>query len=155
MKMITIQKEFIKDNILYPVNLLSKNQQQSPNCYKRLFEDFYNKTNIKINKAIWCYSQLFKDEEICLNDKHINRAFEMGTINNPYAYLLNVPNDFCLQTSFYDWVDQIFKEEFPNDEPNYNPKWDNIYYLENINEIQCIIPFIKKEWILDIKILKN
>ena len=99
--MIIIQKELIKDNILYPVNLLSKNQQQSPNCYKRLFEDFYNKTNIKINKAIWCYSQLFKDEEICLNDKHINRAFEMGTINNPYAYLLNVPNNFCLQTSFY------------------------------------------------------
>ena len=32
---------------------------------------------------------------------------------------------------------------------------DNIYDLENINEIQCIIPFIKKEWILDIKILKN
>lgn len=64
---------------------------------------------------------------------------DMGVLYNEYVYLLEVPEKYTLSMSFYDWVDQIFKEQYPYDEPNFCPIWKNLYNLENVKEIQTII----------------
>lgn len=151
MNLVTIQYELITKNILYPNKFKSQNENKSSKCYKKLFQDYKLKTGFSIDKAIWCFKQLYKEKSINI-EKDLPYIFNLGVYESNYIYNLNVPEKYIVLTSFYDWVSLISREE---DKEEFLYLWNNIYDLKDVDVIQAIIPYIKKEWIINIYKNKN
>ena len=63
-----------------------------------------------------------------------------------FVLLLEVPKNICLQTDFYNYTDQVYKNEC--DDGSVTAEWDSIYEDRN-SEKQTIFPYIMKDWVID------
>lgn len=116
--------------------------------YKRLFSDYNKKFNTHYESFFWGFSELLVNN---LNDA-VKRASEMIGFNflneniTEKVYLLKVPRDICLETDFYNFSDEIFSSEFPDE---LKSNWESIY-TDRISERQVIFPYIDESMIINI-----
>lgn len=159
MKVITFQSKEVLDQILnigvcYPIeNIRFPN---APKTYQRLINDYNKKKHFNCKSLFYVWVKVFEDEELTIDDKHINRCNEMTNLPDDecVCLLLDViPDNIVLVTSFYNYVDEMYAEEFPDELESI---WDSIYNLEDGNhEQQGVIPYISKDMIIDSKIVNK
>jgi hypothetical protein len=83
-----------------------------------------------------------------------NNSIVWGWINQEYTekhgndvlIVLDVPEQYVTLTSYYDWSDYIYFTE-DEDQENRELAWSNVFNTDGVDEIQVVMPFIKKEWI--------
>lgn len=139
----------VDGDIIYPTSECTHSHARS--CHERLFADYNKKFNTNIPNFFWGFNYL-PCWRISLSNGCIDSCdYKIGGGYN-IAYLLDIPEDVCLETDFYNYSDQIYKNEFDNGEVT--AEWESIYEKRN-NVRQVIFPFIKKEWINDMKIFNK
>lgn len=70
----------------------------------------------------------------------------MGTTALCKILVLDVPDKLCLETDFYNFTDEIFASQFPDELESI---WDSIYE-DRDSEKQVIFPYIDPEWITNV-----
>lgn len=151
MRVLTFQSREVLDTILekgicYPIkNIRFPN---APKTYQRLIDDYNKKKNTDIEALFYVWVKVFDDREINIDEDHIQRCNEMtGIADGSVCMLLDVPDDLLLTTSFYNYTDEMYAEEFPDE---LDSIWDSIYDLEKSSyEQQGVIPYITKDMIID------
>lgn len=140
MKVLTIQsEELIVDGITY-ANPSKCNHPNAIEVYKRLFKDYNDKHSANYKSFFWGFSELLTEN---LNEA-VERASEMIGINHGKVMILDVPDELCLETDFYNFSDEIFAYNYPEE---LDSCWDSIYEKRNA-EKQVIFPYITPEMIL-------
>lgn len=151
MKVITFQSKEVLDNILENGICFPNNNIRFPNAlktYQRLIDDYNKKKNMDISTLFYVWVRVFEDNKLDLDDGHIRRCNEMTRIpDGSVGLLLDVPDHLVLITSFYNYTDEMYAEEFPDE---LDSMWDSIYDLEKSSyEQQGVIPYITKDMIID------
>ena len=156
MRAITFQAKEVLDNILkdgicYPIKQIRF--ENAPKTYKRLIDDYNTKKGTSNESLFYVWVKVFRDSDICINKDYIIRCNAMTNIpDNSICLLLEIPDDLVLITSFYNYTDEMYAEEFPEELESI---WDSIYDLEHSSyEQQGIIPYITKDMIIDTEIIK-
>ena len=108
--------------------------------YKRLFDDYNKKNNTNYESFFWGFSNLLTDNF----DMAIKRAREMIGKYDGRALVLDIPDELCLETDFYNFSAEIFAHKYPDELESY---WDSIYDKRN-SEKQVIFPYIDPEMII-------
>lgn len=142
----TIQDKRInlEDDIIYPHD--KSRLEHATEAYGLMFNDYNKLYNTNYDKFFWAYSRVI-DEPIELEETQLIRMQELSNIGGGIAILLDVPSTMMtLESSFYDFSDQIYYREFDRLSI---PPWDNIYKLHGVLEKQIILPYIKKDWIIE------
>lgn len=152
MKVITIQSGDLKiTGRVYPNGKC--NHEHAKPIYERLFKDYNDKKETNYNNFFWGFSELLQDKLVdCAK-----RASEMiGLLhisdkNTEKLFLLDVPDEICLETDFYNFSDEIYAYEFPEELSSH---WENIYSNRK-SEKQVIFPYIDDSMILSVFDLKD
>jgi hypothetical protein len=143
MKILSIQsnKLYLDLETVYPNN--SCNYKHALPVYNRLFKDYNDKFKTNYKSFFWGFSKLCADNDL---EYAIYRALEMlqTDLDNKQILILDVPDDICLETDFYNFSDEIFAYENPQELAS---NWDKIYEKRESGR-QVIFPFIKKEWLI-------
>lgn len=121
--------------------------------YKRLFADYNKKFNTPYESFFWGFSELLVDD---LNSavKRASGMLGFSSLNEDVTekvYLLEVPKEICLETNFYNFSDEIFANEFPDE---LESKWESIY-ADIVAEKQVIFPYIEESMIKEVYNLKD
>lgn len=135
MRILTIQSmELNTDTRVYADN--SKcNHPNALEVYKRLFDDYNRKNKTDYKSFFWGFSKLMTDDL----DEAISRAREMIGAHNGKVLVLNIPNELCLETDFYNFADEIFAHMHPDELESI---WESVYE-ERESERQVIFPYIE------------
>ena len=161
MKVITFQHEkvleAIESNGVYFCDYIGKYHKNTPQSYKFLKDNFIiQNPKAKIHNPIFGWSKVLMDEDIIdeNNPETIRRMLEMMPFGDGYKMIvLDIPEGYVMETSFYSFVDLRCEEEFGDviftGEAN---RKESILYprASNSIEIQAIFGEIRKEWIIRI-----
>lgn len=145
-KVLTIQSEELKlRGRVYPNG--NCNHSHALPIYKRLFDDYNKLKNTSYDNFFWAFSDLLTDNL----SYAVNRSAEMigmyiSDESTENVLILEVPDDICLATDFYNFSDEIFAYEFPNE---LESNWENIY-SERKSEKQIIFPYIDESMLIKI-----
>lgn len=145
MKVLTIQSKDLKiSGRVFPDKTKCNHTNALP-VYHRLFTNYNMKNRTDYDNFFWGFSKLRKDN---LNEA-VFRAAEMIGINisdksTEQILILEVPDEICLITDFYNFSDEIFAYENPNE---LDSAWENIYSNRD-SEKQVIFPYIDEEMIV-------
>lgn len=146
MKVLTIQDEtLVISERVWPVRSKCNYTHALP-AYHRLFDDYNRKKGTEYDAFFWAFSNLRTSN---LTDA-IKRACEMCGKKQGKVYILEVPDELCLETDFYNFSDEIYAMQYPNE---INSLWDSIYEKRDA-ERQVIIPYIDEHWVLLELVLK-
>lgn len=154
--LITFQHRSVLNSILkdgkFVCDKVSFYNTRTPKCYKRLLDSIPNKPEeIKIPIFAW-YAVLDSDNsKLTLDEKTIYRCLSMTgqDYKQYYVFKLTVPRNLVSLQNFYNFVDCRCEEE-----GDYQPEfdvWSGVFDIEHGREIQAVIPFIKKEWVDEVK----
>ena len=149
MKALTIQSEnldltFKNTDKVFPNGKC--NYPHAKPVYEKLFKEYNERKDTEYNEFFWAFSNLLTD------DKHeaIKRAREMiGMENdkNNKILILDVPDNLCLATDFYNFADEIYAHEFPNE---LKSVWNSIFDVRENSETQIIFPHISKDMVVEV-----
>lgn len=149
MKLLTVQHEkvleIINNEDIYKADKeLCRYYHNTPGCYNELIKRLNNET------PIFAWYKLCGVSELDFSKKTIDLAGGKG-IDKGIWMLLEVPDDLVLLSDFYDYVDMMFLEREGPDDFKDLPTWESVFeYIDKENrDIQAIIPYIKKEWIIE------
>ena len=140
MKVLTIQSlELDANKRVYP-DISKCNHPDALEVYKRLFNDYNQKKGANYSAFFWGFSKLLTDDL----DEAIERAREMTGTYDGKIIILDVPDELCLETDFYNFSDEIFAYNYPDELDSY---WKSIYEERNA-ERQVIFPYIDPTMII-------
>lgn len=113
--------------------------------YKRLFEDYNARKGTSYEAFFWAFSDL-QTEDL---SEAVYRATEMlgmsiSMQSKEQVFILDVPDDLCLVTDFYNFSDEIYAYENPRELASV---WENIY-SDRIAEKQVIFPYFEDSMLL-------
>ena len=118
------------------------NHPNAVECYKRLFSDYNEKFETNFTCFFWGFSRLLVGPDL---DDVLYRMTEMCcSYKGNIFYLLEIPDELVLQTDFYNFSDEIYASECPDDE--FEHSWENIYH-DRGHEMQCIFPYVEESWV--------
>ena len=142
MKVLTIQSENIDINKRVYADPSKCNHLNALPVYKRLFSDYNSKHSTTYSSFFWGFSKLLTND---LNQA-VKRACEMigQDLTEGKVLILDIPRNLCLETDFYNFSDEIYSFEYPNE---LDSCWESIYEKRN-SERQVIFPYIDTEMIL-------
>lgn len=109
--------------------------------YEKLFKDYNQKFRTNYEAFFWGFSNLRNsqtDEEIIMDI-----MAKVGT-NEGTFLVLDVPDEICMETNFYNFSDEIFAFEYPEE---LESLWDTVYNIGPKDDTQVIFPYIKPEFI--------
>ena len=143
MKILTIQSSDIDLSKKVFADGTKCNYRHALPVYKHLFSDYNDKFDTNYESFFWGFSDLLKVS----TDIAIKRACEMlqTSLDNRIILLLDVPDNICLETDFYNFSDEIFAHEFPDE---LESCWESIYENRNA-EKQVIFPYIEPNMIIE------
>lgn len=149
MKVLTIQSKnldltFKNTDKVFPNGKC--NYPHATPVYEKLFKEYNKRKDTNYDGFFWAFSNLLT------NDKYeaIKRAREMiGTENkkDTKVLILDIPDELCLATDFYNFADEIYAHEFPNE---LKSVWNSIFDVRENSETQVIFPYISKEMVVEI-----
>lgn len=118
------------------------NYQEALPVYRRLFDDYNRMKETNYPSFFWGFSKL-KTKDM---NEAIERASEMigEEIGNSKIYVLDIPSELCLETDFYNFADEIYAYQYPNEMESV---WNSIYEKRN-SERQVIFPYIEPSMIV-------
>lgn len=139
MRVLTIQSKLLDVNgRVYP-DPYKCNHPNAFGVYQRLFGDYNNAKGTNCRSFFWGFSELLTDDI----ETQIKRAREMiGASREDQILILEVPDEICLETDFYNFADEIYAAEFPDELESI---WESIYQLNA--ERQVIFPYIDQAMI--------
>lgn len=143
MRVLTIQSSKLNANAKVYADPTKCNHPNALEVYKRLFNDYNQKKNVNYSSFFWGFSKLLTDNL----DDAIERACDMiGTdfTSEWKVLVLDVPDELCLETDFYNFSDEIFAYQYPNELESI---WESIYEQRE-SERQVIFPYIEPTWIV-------
>ena len=161
MKLLTAQSLDVlsiieEDEIYYANNNKSLYYSRTPECYKSL------SNKIDGNTPIFAWNRIIGAE---LDFSRITREkAESMAVTNECWIILDVPDSYVVLTDFYDYADNIWAEEHGEEatveEFGCKLNYDDAFIVEltekyDDRDIQAILPFIKKEWIVEVFIDKK
>ena len=150
MRVLTFQSDKLdlsfknNDKIFADENLC--NYPNAKEIYKRLFEHYNKQKNTEYKSFFWAFSNLCTDnrtEQIQCAKSIIGDV----STKNAKLLILEVPDELCLATDFFNFSDEIFAYEFPNE---LESLWDTIFITYEDRESQVIFPYISQEMIVEI-----
>lgn len=143
MKILTIQSDNVDITQRVYADLSKCNHATVLPVYQRLFSDYNGKYHTDYSAFFWGFTNLLTDD---LKSAAI-RAFEMigERPMSDKVFILEVPDAICLETDFYNYSDEIYAYEFPNE---LDSCWESIYEDRNA-ERQVIFPYIDPDMILE------
>ena len=143
MKVLSIQSSaLIISGRAYPDKSRCNHPHALP-VYQRLFGDYNEKKGTSYESFFWGFSELRTNDL----DVATTRALEMiGMLDaeNCKVLILDVPDEICLETDFYNFSDEIFAYQYPDELQSH---WDCIYDNRN-SEKQIIFPYIEESWVI-------
>lgn len=118
------------------------NYQEVLPIYRRLFDDYNRMKETNYPSFFWGFSKL-KTKDM---NEAIERASEMigEEIGNSKIYVLDIPSELCLETDFYNFADEIYAYQYPNEMESI---WNSIYEKRN-SERQVIFPYIEPSMVV-------
>lgn len=118
------------------------NYQEALPIYRRLFDDYNRMKETDYSSFFWGFSKL-KTKDM---DKAIERACHMigKETDDSKIYVLDIPSELCLETDFYNFADEIYAYQYPNEMESI---WNSIYEKRN-SERQVIFPYIEPSMIV-------
>lgn len=140
MKVLTIQSKELNVNERVYADVTKCNYPNALDVYKRLFSDYNQKNNTNYNSFFWGFTELLTDDL----EEAVDRACEMIGAYEGMIFILEVPDELCLETDFYNFSDEIYAHMCPDE---LESMWDNIY-KERDSERQVIFPYIDPDMIL-------
>lgn len=150
----TFQNERVVDIINNNgIHVLTWEQLKLFSPYTHVWQFYKDLSNrLKYNNApIWTF-YTYDGEAIANANEFKKHCYH----NNGVLLNLDVPDDFVSLTSYFDWSDYIFYSEellYRDTEKNRSMKklsWENTFKINDADRIQALIPYIKKEWVVDI-----
>lgn len=104
-------------------------------------------TMLWVDIPIFAWKQVYPES---LHISQLPRMLEMTPLPKGSVILeLEVPDDIPLLTNFYEWVSRLEEEsgeiEFVADRALI---WEGILDVSNCCEIQAVLPYIKKDWVI-------
>ena len=140
MKILTIQSIDLNTKEKVFADPLRCNHNNAKNVYKRLFGDYNEMNHTNYKSFFWGFSRLLTNDL----DEAIGRAKEMIGINSGKILILEIPDELCLETDFYNFADEIFADMFPDE---LESCWSSIYEKRD-SEKQVIFPYIEPSMII-------
>jgi hypothetical protein len=143
MKVLTIQSLELSINAKTYADPTKCNHPNALEVYQRLFNDYNQKKKTNYNSFFWGFSKLLTDN---LEDA-IERACGMIGMDFTKEWkvlVLDIPDELCLETDFYNFSDEIYAHQYPDELESY---WDYIYEKRE-SERQVIFPYIDPKWIV-------
>lgn len=140
MKILTIQSLDLNTKEKVFADPSKCNYNNAKNAYKRLFGDYNEMNHTNYKSFFWGFSRLLTNDL----DEAIKRAKEMIGRNSGKILILEIPDELCLETDFYNFADEIFADMFPN---VLKSCWSSIYEKRD-SEKQVIFPYIDPSMII-------
>lgn len=140
MRVLTIQSMDLDTSSRVYADGSKCNHTNALEVYKRLFNDYNQKKNTNYNSFFWGFTELLTDDL----EEAVDRACEMIRVYDGKVMVLDVPDELCLETDFYNFSDEIYAHMYPDE---LESMWDNIYE-ERDSERQVIFPYIDPDMIL-------
>lgn len=149
MKVLTIQSKkldltFKNSDKVFPNG--NCNYPHAKPVYKRLFDEYNKRNDTDYNGFFWAFSNLLIENR----DEQVKRASEMIGLENrkdTKVLILDIPDELCLATDFYNFADEIYAHEFPNELKSI---WNSIFDVRENSETQVIFPYISKDMVVEI-----
>lgn len=151
MKVLTIQSSSLIFQTLvfgagertYPIG--KTNYPQAYKAYQHLFDDYNRIKGTNYSNFFWGFTELYKHSY----KENLKRALEMIGLSHSKGsrrvFILDVPDELCLETDFYNFSDEIFASNHPEE---LTSNWDSIYDLQPNREKQVIFPYLDYSMIL-------
>ena len=151
MKILTIQSENLQINDREYANG-SCNYKHALPIYHRLFDDYNKKYQTNYTAFFWGFSKLLTNnlDEAVKRASEMIGLFELEKVTEN-VLILEVPDEICLETDFYNFTDEIYAYEHPDELQSI---WNSIYDKRD-SERQIIFPYIDKSMILEVYKLKD
>ena len=140
MKVSTIQSMDLDTSSRVYADASKCNHNNALEVYKRLFNDYNQKHNTDYNSFFWGFSELLTDDL----EEAVDRACEMIGNYQGQVFVLEVPDELCLETDFYNFSDEIYAHMYPDE---LESMWNSIYEKRE-NERQVIFPYIDPNMIV-------
>ena len=140
MKILTIQSNELNTQSRVYSDPSKCNHPIASVVYQRLFNDYNYKKSTDYNSFFWGFSELRTDNL----DYAILRACDMIGTYRGKVLILEILDDLCLETDFYNFCDEIFAYNYPDE---LNSVWESIYENRD-SEKQVIFPYIDPEMII-------
>ena len=140
MKVLTIQSMDLDTSSRVYADASKCNHNNALEVYKRLFNDYNQKHNTDYNSFFWGFSELLTDDL----EEAVDRACEMIGNYQGQVFVLEVPDELCLETDFYNFSDEIYAHMYPDE---LESMWNSIYEKRE-NERQVIFPYIDPNMIV-------
>lgn len=142
MKVLTIQSEMLDvAGKIYADPKRCSHPNALP-VYHRLFKDYNSTKGTHYESFFWGFSKLCTDDL----DKAVIRACEMIGLEEDtgQVLILDVPDEICLETDFYNFSDEIYAFLYPKE---LESCWISIYENRE-SERQVIFPCIAPNMII-------
>ena len=140
MKVLTIQSVDLDTSARVYADVSKCNHTNVLEVYKRLFNDYNQKHNTDYNSFFWGFTELMTDDL----EEAVDRACEMIGSYQGQVFVLEVPDELCLETDFYNFSDEIYAHMYPDELESI---WDSIYEKRD-SERQVIFPYIDQNMIM-------
>lgn len=140
MKVLTIQSTELDTTTRVYADISKCNHTNALEVYKRLFNDYNQKKNTNYNSFFWGFTELLTDDL----EEAVDRACEMIGVYDGKVMVLDMPDELCLETDFYNFSDEIYAHMYPDE---LESMWDSIYEKRE-SERQVIFPYIDPNMIL-------
>lgn len=128
------------------------NHENALPVYHKLFEDYNMKHKTNYNAFFWGFSKLLTND---LNEAVNNASGMIGVPEDKRAsknvLILEVPDKICLETDFYNFTDEIYANEYPDE---LSSIWNSIY-MKRESERQVIFPYIDESMVLAVYKLED
>lgn len=152
MRVLTIQSG---DLVIVERTMADKTRCNYPHAisvYRRLFADYNAQKKTSYESFFWAFSDL-RTKNLT---EAIYRALEMvgkstDTNGTDKIYVLDVPEELCLETDFYNFTDEIYACEHPEELQSI---WNSIYEKRK-SERQVIFPYIEESMVMMVIDLKD
>ena len=149
MKVLTIQSKkldltFKNSDKVFPNG--NCNYPHAKPVYERLFKEYNKIKDTDYNGFFWAFSNLLTEDK----DEQVKRAkgmIGMEDRKDTKVLILDIPDELCLATDFYNFADEIYAHEFPNE---LKSVWDSIFDVRENSETQVIFPYISKDMVVEI-----
>lgn len=141
MKVLTIQSDILDITRKTFADAKRCNHKDALPVYRRLFDDYNKKYGTHYESFFWGFSKLCTDDLV----NAVGRACEMIGLEEVagQALILDVPDEICLETDFYNFSDEIYAFMYPKE---LESCWASIYEKRN-SERQVIFPYIEPDMI--------
>ena len=140
MKVLSIQSKKLNTGARVYADPSKCNHPEAFTVYQKLFNDYNHKKSTDHKSFFWGFSELRTNNL----DYAIFRACEMIGTRYGKALILEIPDELCLETDFYNFCDEIFAQQYPDE---LSSIWESIYENRDA-ERQVIFPYIDPEMIL-------